>query len=82
MRSQLCVHLAMSIQAHTQTITVKPTVGKGLTVTEMKETGSERDPGVLFPNGGWDVHHHIFERISPRIQFCIALVLTKSSSEI
>lgn len=39
------------------------TMGKDISVTEIREIAIEESE-KLFPNGGWDVHHHVFERTS------------------
>ena len=30
----------------------------------MEVLTNNETPATLFPNGGWDVHHHIFERMA------------------
>ncbi|KAF2011515.1 hypothetical protein BU24DRAFT_454049 [Aaosphaeria arxii CBS 175.79] len=50
----------MSTKIQTQTVTSTPSLNKSVLITA-KEVVSKHKSGPLFPNGGWDVHHHIFE---------------------
>lgn len=38
------------------------TMGENFAITLAHDKVIE-EPDILFPNGGWDVHHHIFERM-------------------
>ncbi len=42
-----------------------PAISKDVPTTRIGEIHIETRPDLLFPKGGWDVHHHIFERQLP-----------------
>lgn len=51
----------MSSQSQAQAVVDSPKMSKLFTVSHT-EIASENESEPLLPNGGWDVHHHIFER--------------------
>ncbi|KAH7126633.1 hypothetical protein B0J11DRAFT_459873 [Dendryphion nanum] len=51
----------MSKLTQTQTIVALPAPTRRLTVTTSPDSKIQDTRETLFPNGGWDVHHHIFE---------------------
>jgi hypothetical protein len=51
----------MSLQSQVQAVVDSPKRSKFFTVSHT-EIATENDSEPLLPNGGWDVHHHIFER--------------------
>lgn len=51
----------MPTHTYVRSADTKPFKVKHVVITELEEVPvCQLEP--LFPNGGWDVHHHIFER--------------------
>jgi predicted TIM-barrel fold metal-dependent hydrolase len=53
----------MSVQVQTHVVTAEPSTVKHLKVTGNDSTRTEERTTILFPNGGWDTHHHIFDPV-------------------
>ncbi|KAH7069782.1 hypothetical protein BKA63DRAFT_88647 [Paraphoma chrysanthemicola] len=51
----------MATQVFIRTSTTKPVPAKEILVTAVPEVHECAREEPLFPNGGWDVHHHIFD---------------------
>jgi|SRR5690242_132164 len=51
----------MSIQVQTRTVAADPSSVKHIKITGSDSARAQRRETPLFPNGGWDTHHHIFE---------------------
>lgn len=52
----------MSTEVYTRVFSANPLVTKETAAAETTKTHIKTHPEALFPQGGWDVHHHIFDR--------------------
>ena len=53
----------MSVQVQTHVVTAEPSTLKHLKATGNDLARTEEQTTALFPNGGWDTHHHIFDPV-------------------
>lgn len=51
----------MSVQVRTHVVSAKPSAVKRIKATGSDTVQSPEQAPPLFPNGGWDTHHHIFD---------------------